>query len=50
MRVLSDVGLSMNILNDKNHKGKKKISYLTVKTIIQLRGGKKAALLGPVLL
>lgn len=50
VRVLSDVGLSMNILNDKNHKGEKKISYLTVKTIIQLRGRKKAALLGPVLL
>lgn len=49
VRVLSDVGLSMNILNDKNHKREQKISYLTVKTIIQLRGGEKSSTTGSCL-
>lgn len=42
MRVLSDVGLSMNILNDKNHKGKKKNQLFDCKNYHSVaRRGKK---------
>lgn len=49
VRVLSDVGLSMNILNDKNHKGKKKNQLFDCKNYHSVARREKSSTTGSCL-